>query len=89
MLPDNIAQCRNLGADLIEMGRSPRMVLGKHSGRQAVRQVYAERRCFALDLDQAEQVPPLVRRFVTETKRSPEAADLRRFLAEIGYPQPC
>lgn len=75
------------GVDPAEMGRRHRMVLGKHSGRQAVRQVYAEALCFDLDLDQAGRVLPLVRRFVTETKRSPETGDLRRFLAEIGQPQ--
>jgi homocitrate synthase NifV len=37
--------------------------------------------------EQAERLLPLVRRFVTETKRSPETGDLRRFLAEIGHPQ--
>jgi homocitrate synthase NifV len=74
------------GIDPAEMGRRHRMVLGKHSGRQAVRQVYADLLCFELDLDEAGRVLPLVRRFVTETKRSPETGDLRRFLAEIGHP---
>ncbi|MTW21654.1 homocitrate synthase [Allochromatium palmeri] len=75
------------GVDPAELGLNHRLVLGKHSGRHAVQRVYAESLCFELDQDQAERVLPLVRRFVTETKRSPETGDLRRFLAEIGYPQ--
>lgn len=75
------------GVDPAELGLNHRLVLGKHSGRHAVQCVYAESLCFELDQDQAERLLPLVRRFVTETKRSPETGDLRRFLAEIGYPQ--
>mgnify|MGYP001773250278 FL=1 len=75
------------GVDPAELGLNHRLVLGKHSGRHAVQRVYAETLCFELDQEQAERVLPLVRRFVTETKRSPETGDLRRFLAEIGYPQ--
>jgi len=75
------------GVDPAEMGRGHRLVLGKHSGRRAVRQVYAELLAFDLELEQAERVLPLVRRFVTQTKRSPQVPDLRRFLAEIGHPQ--
>ncbi|MBV5309908.1 homocitrate synthase [Chromatium okenii] len=72
------------GVDPADVGRRHRLVLGKHSGTHAVRQVYAEQLRFALDQTQAEQVLPLVRRFVTATKRSPEPLDLRRFLSEIG-----
>ena len=75
------------GVDPAEMGRGHRLVLGKHSGRRAVRQAYAELLAFDLDLAQAERVLPLVRRFVTRTKRSPKVGDLRRFLADIGHPQ--
>lgn len=75
------------GVDPAELGLNHRLVLGKHSGRHAVQRVYAETLCFELDPEQAERVLPLVRRFVTETKRSPETGDLRRFLAEIGHPQ--
>ncbi|NEX19529.1 homocitrate synthase [Thiorhodococcus mannitoliphagus] len=75
------------GVDPAELGRTHRMVLGKHSGKRAVQQVYSELLRFELDTDQAERVLPLVRRFVTETKRSPETGDLRRFLTEIGQPQ--
>jgi len=75
------------GVDPAEVGRIHRMVLGKHSGKHAVRQVYSELLHFDLDLDEAERVLPLVRRFVTETKRSPESGDLCRFLSEIGHHQ--
>jgi homocitrate synthase NifV len=75
------------GIDPAELGRSHRLVLGKHSGRRAVRQAYATLLAFDLELDQAGRVLPLLRRFVMETKRSPQAAELRRFLAEIGHPQ--
>ena len=74
------------GIDPAEMGRGHRLVLGKHSGRCAVRQAYAELLAFDLELDQADLVLPLVRRFVTEHKRSPRVPELTRFLAEIGHP---
>ena len=72
------------GIDPAEVGRRHHLVLGKHSGRHAVRQAYAEMLRFDLDLDEADRLLPLVRRFATESKRSPEAAELIRFLAEIG-----
>lgn len=75
------------GVDPAEMGRGHRLVLGKHSGRRAVRQIYGELLDFDLELKQAERLLPLVRSFVTRTKRSPEISDLRGFLDEIGDPQ--
>lgn len=74
------------GVDPAEMGRMHRLVLGKHSGRRSVHMVYAEMLGLELEPEQAERVLPLVRRFVTRTKRSPETADLRGFLVEIGHP---
>lgn len=74
------------GVDPAELGRRHRLVLGKHSGTRGVRQAYAELLRLELADEQAERVLPLVRRFVTETKRSPARRDLRRFLAEIGHP---
>ncbi|AHF02937.1 homocitrate synthase [Marichromatium purpuratum 984] len=71
------------GIDPAELGRHHRLVLGKHSGRQAVRQAYAELLHQEVGLDQAERLLPLVRRFVTATKRAPVAADLQRFLCEL------
>ena len=71
------------GIDPAELGRRHRMVLGKHSGRGAVRQVYAELLDLELESEQAERVLSLVRSFVTRTKRSPHILDLRRFLDEV------
>lgn len=72
------------GIDPAEVGRRHRMVLGKHSGRHAVQMAYAEALATTIDDAQAEQLLPLVRRFVTATKHAPEGADLRRFLDELG-----
>ncbi|BCU07560.1 hypothetical protein Atep_22370 [Allochromatium tepidum] len=69
------------GVDPAELGLNHRLVLGKHSGRHAVQRVYAESLCFELDSEQAERLLPLVRRFVTETKRSPETP-IRRTSAD-------
>ena len=71
------------GIDPAELGRMHRLVLGKHSGRQAVRLAYAQLLQTEIDADQAERLLPLVRRFVTDTKRPPAGADLRRFLAQV------
>jgi homocitrate synthase NifV len=71
------------GVDPAELGRMHRLVLGKHSGRQAVRLAYAQLLQTEIDIDQAERLLPLVRRFVTDTKRPPAGADLRRFLAQV------
>jgi len=75
------------GIDPAEVGRHHRLVLGKHSGRHAVQMAYEQLLATIIDPDQAERVLPLVRQFVTETKRPPASADLRRFLAQIspGY----
>ena len=71
------------GIDPAEVGRTHRMVLGKHSGRHALQMAYAEQLATAIDDGQAERLLPLVRRFVTATKHAPERADLRRFLDEL------
>jgi homocitrate synthase NifV len=73
------------GIDPAEVGRRHRLVLGKHSGTRGVRQAYSELLNLDLELEQAARVLPLVRRFVTQTKRTPGRRDLRRFLAEIGH----
>jgi homocitrate synthase NifV len=75
------------GIDPAEVGRGHRLVLGKHSGRRAVLQTYAESLALDLQQEQAERLLSLVRRFVTREKRSPQIPDLRRFLAQIGHPQ--
>ncbi len=75
------------GIDPAELGREHRLVLGKHSGKGAVRRVYAELLDLELEPEQAEQVLSLLRRFVTGAKRTPHLPDLRRFLAQIDHPQ--
>jgi homocitrate synthase NifV len=73
------------GIDPADMGREHRLVLGKHSGRRAVRQAYAELLACDLGIEDAGRVLPLVRRFVTEHKRSPQVAELTSFLEAIGH----
>jgi homocitrate synthase NifV len=61
-----------------ELGRSHRLVLGKHSGSAAVLERYAR---LGLALE-ARQVPPLlalIRTHVMHTKREPSSDDLARF----------
>lgn len=70
------------GIDPAELGRQHRLVLGKHSGRQAIRLAYEQLLHLDIDASQAERVLPQLRRFVTETKRPPARADLRRFLEQ-------
>ncbi|WP_296810399.1 homocitrate synthase [Thiocapsa sp.] len=74
------------GIDPAEVGRRHHLVLGKHSGRHAVRQAYADLLHCELGLDDADRLLPLVRRFASESKRAPEAPELMGFLAEIGNP---
>jgi homocitrate synthase NifV len=76
------------GVDPAEIGRRHRLVLGKHSGRGAVRRAYADLLRLDLDLEQAGRLLPLVRRFVTGAKRPPGAPELRRFLRELDLSIP-
>jgi len=71
------------GIDPAEMGRRHRLMLGKHSGTTGVRLAYAEMLQLEIPPEEAARVLPLVRRFVTRTKRSPSPRDLKRFLVEI------
>ncbi|MBK1647206.1 homocitrate synthase [Rhabdochromatium marinum] len=71
------------GIDPAELGRTHRLVLGKHSGRHALCRAYAEQLNTSLTAEQANSLLTRVRRFVTENKRSPETADLRGFLSEV------
>lgn len=75
------------GVDPVELGRSHRLVLGKHSGSHAVRQAFAKLG-IELDARQADLVLARVRAYVSETKRSPRPVDLRRFLDELQQPAP-
>ncbi|MDY6942191.1 MAG: homocitrate synthase [Pseudomonadota bacterium] len=66
--------------DPAEVGRSHRMVLGKHSGTSAVRHAYLELGLQLTDL-QAQWLLQQIRSHVTRTKLPPGRADLEQFYA--------
>lgn len=70
------------GFDPALVGRRHRIVLGKHSGRNAVKSVYADLGC-ALEDEQAGALLGSVRRFVVASKRSPSESELLRLFAEM------
>ncbi len=67
--------------DPAEVGRENRIVLGKHSGSGAVRQVYG-RLGIVLSDAQAQDILLRIRQYTVQTKRAPETAELKRFLLE-------
>ncbi len=71
------------GVDPAELGRTHRLVLGKHSGTRAVVKIYSDLG-IALNRRQAAAVLQQVRAFVSRRKRSPEAPELRRFYQELN-----
>jgi len=70
------------GVDPAELGREHRLVLGKHSGVQAVLKIYGDLG-IALSRRQAGIVLERVRTFVNATKRPPEVQDLQAFYQEL------
>lgn len=68
--------------DPAEMGRTHRMMLGKHSGTRAVHRAYCEIG-LSLEHEQASAILGSIRRFVTKTKRIPTSTDLRRFYEQL------
>jgi homocitrate synthase NifV len=70
------------GFDPAEVGRSHRIVLGKHSGHRAVLSVYA-RLGILLDETTARNLVSVVRAFVIAAKRPPEEGDLREMLETL------
>ena len=75
--------------DPLEMGRTHRMILGKHSGTHAVHRAYREIG-LSLKHEQACAILGSIRRFVTTTKRSPTRGDLHRFYAQLpDVASPC
>ena len=70
------------GVDPAELGRSHRLVLGKHSGVHAVRKVYRDLG-IVLDERQADALLQRVRAFVGRVKRLPEAAELAAFHRDL------
>ena len=72
------------GVDPAELGRSHRLVLGKHSGAHAVRKVYHDLGLVLSDR-QADTVLQRIRAFVSQRKRPPEVAELEAFHRDLGY----
>lgn len=70
------------GVDPAEVGRAHRLVLGKHSGTQAVRQIYGEMG-IRLSRRQAAAVLQRVRIFVNAAKRSPDLHDLQTIYLDL------
>jgi len=75
--PDNYQ-----GFDPRDVGQAHHIVLGKHSGPRAVQVVYAGLDV-ALDEPEALALLQSIRRFVSEHKQSPQAADLHGLLATL------
>lgn len=73
------------GVDPADMGRRHQLVLGKHSGRQAVLHAYHELG-LSLRRDQAGSILCSIRNFVTRTKRLPEGKDLLQFYEQLLEP---
>lgn len=69
------------GFDPAELGRERRIVLGKHSGSQSVRQAYAALG-YALDERMTSHLLDCIREHAMRTKRTPSAEDLIGFLRE-------
>jgi homocitrate synthase NifV len=71
------------GLDPHEVGREHRVVLGKHSGSQAVRQAYAKLGLALTDM-QATDILARIRDHAVATKRAPDGEDLQRFYLEFS-----
>lgn len=70
------------GIDPADIGRSHQLVLGKHSGSNAVLRTFHE---LGLNLqrDQANNILDSIREFVTRTKRSPDREVLMQFYDQV------
>jgi homocitrate synthase NifV len=71
------------GVDPAELGRSHRLVLGKHSGAHAVRKVYRDLG-IVLNIREADAVLRRIRAFVGRHKRLPYTAELEAFHRDLG-----
>jgi homocitrate synthase NifV len=71
------------GVDPAELGRSHRLVLGKHSGTHAVRRIYRDLGIVLSDR-QAGVLLQRIRAFVGRHKRSPEVDELKAFHRDLG-----
>lgn len=65
------------------VGREHRLVLGKHSGSQAVRQVYARLGIFLSSVETRAMLAR-IRDHALSTKRTPSPTDLKRFYLEAA-----
>jgi len=72
------------GFDPAELGRSHRLVLGKHSGTAGVRQAYERLGVACLNETQARSLLARIRRHVSHTKQEPRADELRGFYDEMA-----
>jgi homocitrate synthase NifV len=70
------------GVDPALVGRRHELVLGKHSGSRGVMHAY-QQLGIRIDRWQAGRLLPLIRRFVSLNKRSPESAELNQFLHNL------
>lgn len=81
---DGLLKCRRNyeGLNPDELGRSHRLVLGKHSGAHMVRTSY---QALGIELDdwQSQALLGRIRAFSTRTKRSPQAAELEEFYRQL------
>ncbi|MFC4486550.1 homocitrate synthase [Tepidiphilus baoligensis] len=66
------------------VGRTNRIVLGKHSGSQAIAQAYAALGIHLTPLE-TQRILALVREFAVRTKTSPTSDDLDRFYLEVAH----
>lgn len=69
--------------DPAEVGRSHRLVLGKHSGNNAVMRAYEDLGMPVEDW-QAGPILARIRRYASQSKRTPGISDLRQFYREIA-----
>ncbi len=72
------------GVDPAELGRSHRLVLGKHSGTQAVLKVYRDLG-IPLNQHQAKTILQGIRTFVGQHKRLPEPDELQVFYRNLDH----
>lgn len=71
------------GVDPQELGREHTVVLGKHSGPQAVLRTYADMGLF-IDLQQAVDILGEIRGYVTRVKRPPGTTQLLEFYRAVA-----
>lgn len=71
------------GLDPAEVGRTHKLVLGKHSGSSAVMQAYAGLGIMLTEFE-AKTLLARIREYAAATKQTPSSADLERFYLEAA-----